>query len=227
MKLGIVTGLQRESQCLPDARNSTDTLIRCAGARPDRAETSATDLLNAGCNALMSFGIAGGLAPDLVAGQVVIADRVVLPDGSEVATAANWRERLVAALPRNGNIVVGAVAGSDTVVSDAGSKQRLFENTNAIAVDMESHRVASVAASAGVPFLVIRAVSDPSHQAIPKSAIGAIDENGSPRYGKVIGELLRRPADLPKLMQLSKDSESALASLRRVALTAGPLFRFA
>jgi len=75
--------------------------------------------------------------------------------------------------------------------------------------------------------LVVRAVSDTSTQAIPKTAIGVINENGVPQYGKIISGLLRQPGDLPELLRLSRDTESALASLRRVSLTAGALFRFA
>jgi len=202
-------------------------MVRCAAARPDRAESCATGLLQAGCDALLSFGIGGGLSPELSAGQVVVADRVILPDGRAVMTDANWRDRLLAALPPNANIVVGPVIGSETIVTDPETKQKIYRETAAIAVDMESHRVASIAAAADVPFLVIRAVSDTSVQGIPKSAIGAINENGTPRYGKVISGLFRWPGDLPKLIRLSKDTERALASLRRVALTAGALFRFA
>ena len=227
MRIGVVTGLQRESQCLSGNPNSKDIMVKCAGARPDRAENCATELLASGCGALMSFGIAGGLSPELSAGQVVIADRVILPDGNEITTAENWRERLLAVLPRNGSVVVGPVAGSESVVAVPEAKQRVFETTGAIGVDMESHRVAGVASTAGVPFMVIRAVSDSSSQTIPPTAIDAIDAHGAPQYGKVITRLLRQPGDLPKLMRLSKDSETALASLRRVALTAGPLFRFA
>ena len=202
-------------------------MVRCAAARPDRAERCAAELLRSGCTALMSFGIGGGLSPELSAGQVVVADRVILPDGREVVTDANWRDRLLAALSPRANIVAGPIIGSETIVADPHTKQKIYRETGAVAVDMESHRVASVAAAEGVPFLVIRAVSDTSIQGIPRSAIGVINENGTPRYGKVISGLFRQPGDLPKLMRLSKDTERALASLRGVALTAGALFRFA
>jgi len=227
MKLGVVTGLQREAQCLPGYPNFKDIMVKCAAARPDRAESCASELLASGCSALMSFGLGGGLSPELTAGQVVVADRVILPDGDEIPTAKNWRERLLAVLPRNGGVMVGAVAGSETIVANPQAKQEIYDATAAVAIDMESHRVAGIAARAGVPFLVIRAVSDASDQTIPKTAIGAISENGTPLYGKVISRIIRQPGDLPKLMRLSKDSERALASLRRVALAAGPLFRFA
>jgi len=202
-------------------------LVRCAGARPDVAESCATDLLKNGCRALLSFGIAGGLAADLHAGQVVIANSVVMPGGKQVATAANWRERLVSALPRNGDVVVGPVCGSETVIAEVGEKLQMFRQTGAIAVDMESHRVARVAAAAGVPFMVIRAISDDFAHTIPSIALGAISEKGTPRYGKILLGLLTNPGDIPGVMRLSRDSESALASLRRVALAAAPLFRFA
>jgi len=173
----------------------------------------------------MSFGIGGGLSPELSAGQVVVADRVILPDGREVRTDESWRDRLLAALSPSVNTIVGPVVGSETIVADPQEKQIIYRQTGAIAVDMESHRVAKVATAEGVPFLIIRAVSDTSIQGIPESAMGAINENGTPRYGKVISGLFRQPGDLPKLMRLSKDTNHALASLRGVALTIGSLFR--
>jgi len=227
MKLGVVTGVLREAHCLQNGMDMANVMVRCAGARPEYAEKCATDLLAEGCSALISFGIAGGLAPALSAGQVVVADRVVTPSKREIPTSDNWRERLVSALPRNGTIVMGAVAGSENIVLDPDAKQNMFSDTGAIAVDMESHRVALVAAEAGVPLMVVRAVCDAADQTIPRSAVGAINENGAPHYGKVIVGLCKRPSDLPKLMRLSKDSESAFASLRRVASVAGVLFRFA
>jgi hypothetical protein len=90
---------------------------------------------------------------------------------------------------------------------------------------MESHRVGMVAREAGISFLVIRAVADTFDRSIPQSAIGVIGKDGSPLYLKAIAGLLARPGDFPKLMQLSRDTEAALARLRRVALIVAPLFR--
>jgi len=225
MKIGVVTGLHRETQCLPVGDDGL--MVRCAGAKPAQAEVCATELLADGCGALISFGIAGGLSPDIGEGVVVIADKVVLPDGTTVSTADNWRERLLGVLPKNGGVVTGAIAGSEILIGTPDGKAQLHEITKALAVDMESQRIAVVAAKAQVPLMVIRAISDSSTRGIPDIAIGAINEDGTPRYGRVIGRLLKQPTELPKLLRLSRDTENALASLRSVALAAGPLFRFA
>jgi len=227
MKIGVVTGLHRETQCLSVDDGTDGLLVRCAGARPEQAETCAVELLEMGCRALISFGIAGGLSPEINEGVVVIANEVVLPDGTAIATADNWRERLLGVLPKNGSIITGRVAGSETLIGTPEGKAELYEATRAVAVDMESQRVAAVAAKAQVPLMVIRAISDSSSRGIPDIAIGAINKDGTPRYGRVIKRLMKQPLELPKLLRLSRDTESALASLRSVAVAAGPLFRFA
>ncbi len=224
MKLGVITGIKSEADCLFSNSDGSDILIRCAGARPEQAEQHASDLISSGCTALVSFGIAGGLSPDVLNGQIVVSDKVILPNGEEIGTSEVWRNRLVDVLGADGSVVIGKTMGSETIVSEPTSKRAIHQQFGAIAVDMESHRVAIVAAKANVPFLVIRAISDTFDQGIPRSAQDAIDKDGTPLYLKVMAAVLKRPHDIPKLMRLSKDTDLALASLRRVALITAPLF---
>ena len=71
--------------------------------------------------------------------------------------------------------------GSERIVATAADKRALFEATGAQAVDMESHEVAAVAAAAGLPFLVIRALADPYDQVIPQVAREALRPDGRVR----------------------------------------------
>lgn len=227
MKLGIVTGIQSESDCLSGIAELGDVVIRCSAARPDYAHQCASELVDLGCDALLSFGIAGGLSPEVSAGQVILSSSVVLPNGESVHTDSGWRQRLVDKLSTDNPVVIDVTSGSETIVADISEKNVLHRNTKGIAVDMESHRVAMVAREHTLPFLVIRAVSDAHNQSIPKSALGVIDVTGRPGYVKVMSEILRRPADIPKLIRLSGDTRQALSNLRRVALVGAPLFQLA
>jgi adenosylhomocysteine nucleosidase len=215
--LGIVVGYRAEARCLVGA----DLRVLCSGADPERARMAARRLADEGVAGLVSFGLAGGLAADLAPGDLVLPHAVVLPDGGRIATEAAWRERLAATLERAGLGPRDAlVAGSERIVATGDAKRALAAQAGAVAVDMESHGVAEVAARAGLPFLVVRAVADRSNQAIPHAARGAIDAQGDIRHLALIGGLLGRPWEIGALIALGRSSGRGLASLRRVAALA-------
>jgi adenosylhomocysteine nucleosidase len=172
----------------------------------------------------MSFGIAGGLDPALDAGALVVADGVVLPDGRRVETDFGWRHRLLEDLGPVIGPVGGDLVGSDDAVLDEQQKKALRGKSGAAAVDMESHAVARVAAESGIPFLVVRAVSDTFRHGIPAWVPGTIRADGRPGWTAVVSGMLSHPGDLATLLRLRETSEKAMATLRRVALRAGPLF---
>ena len=196
--------------------------VRCSGASSDRARAHAKALIAEGCAGLVSFGLAGGLSPDLAAGTVVVADSVIAPDGRTLDTAGAWRERLIAAC--GNGLVVAAIAGSERLVGTVPEKQALAAKTGAAAVDMESHAVAAAAAEAGVPVLVVRAVADAATRRLPRWVATCVAADGSRRWDTIVAGMLRNPGDFGVLMALAADSAKALAALRGVAGRAGPLF---
>nr|MBN3728992.1 hypothetical protein [Burkholderia sp. Ac-20379] len=66
-------------------------------ARADRLERALSEAVARGCAGIISFGTAGGLAPDLEPGALVIADAIDGPFG-EMVTDAAWNRRLANAL---------------------------------------------------------------------------------------------------------------------------------
>src|ERR1700674_3578736 len=85
-----------------------------------------------GAGGIISFGIAGGLAPDLVAGDWVIASGVRTDQGRFAVDHA-WARRLVAALP---GAVHADIVGVDAPVMEPLEKRRIHARTGAVAVDM-------------------------------------------------------------------------------------------
>ena len=216
--IGVVTGSRAEARCL----GRLEVAVACSGARPARARSEAARLIARGAAGLVSFGLAGGLAPAAASGELVLADAVVLPDGARIATDAAWRRQLLTALrAAGGSPHVAPVAGSDRLLTTAAAKRARFEATGALAVDMESHAVAAAASAAGRPFVVVRAVADPHDQALPGAAEVALGPSGEVRLLALTRALLGRPGDLPALLQLAGQSRRALAVLRRVVPLAG------
>ena len=218
-RAGVVTGYRAEAECLVDDRALAGVLR--SGANASRARNAAERLLGEGAQGLISFGLSGGLAPDLRPGDLLLPKAVILPDGRRLAADAAWRGRLATILERAGFSASEApIAGSDRLLATIEAKRALFEKTGAVAVDMESHAVADVAMQAGMPFVVVRSIADPSNQAIPRAAHGAIDANGEIRRLAVLRGLMISPWQIGALISLGRSSARGLATLRRVAVLA-------
>ncbi len=225
---GVIAGLAQEADCLDVFPAGGRPPVGVAAARPAKAAALAGEMISNGCKALLSFGMAGGLSADLRAGAVIVASSVIAPDGTVFETSRPWLEKVRAAIGEDAAVAIstGAIAGSDAVVASPEAKRALAEDTGAIAVDMESHAVARVAAAEGAAFLIIRAVADPVDRAIPDWVLGKISDAGRPRTGAILAALALRPWSLPALLGLKGDRDRALASLRRVAGRLGPSFGF-
>jgi len=197
----VAVGLASEAALLPPG-----TRVLVSGG--DAARLAALlDALPGGVAGVLSFGIAGGLAPAARTGEVLVAG--TLHAGRAFAPDAAWTASLAA---RTGAAVV-PLAASDTLLADAAAKRALHEATGAHAVDMESGAVARFAAARGLPFAVLRAVADGPEEALPRAAHHALTPDGRPALGTVLAGLARRPWDLPALIRLGSASARAHAAL--------------
>lgn len=199
--IGVVCGMEAEAEALGDLRHDARFSVGISGAQSDQAETLAREAADAGATILVSWGLAGGLAPDLQSGRLIRPDSVVHPDGRRSSFC-------------NGSFSTGTIAGSDTVAASPVEKAALREVTEAMAVDMETHRLAKVADERGLDLQIIRAISDPADHALPALAATALGPDGRPRIGRVMVGLLMRPWQLPSLLAAKRDSDKALATLR-------------
>lgn len=218
IKLGIVTGLKSETQVLRLHSQAATAVATGSGLA---ARAAAERLIENGATALLSFGIAGGLDPALVAGTLVVAD-AVRTESRDFLTDDRWRNRLAARL--GAAVAIGAIAGVERPVATAAEKAALRAAGRPIAVDTESRHVADAAASRGLPFLVVRAVADPAWRTVPRAALEALSPDGSVRVGVLIGGLLRRPAETLALPRLARDYRAAMRALRRAAAETGATF---
>lgn len=219
--LGIICGMTSEVRALGRWANDPRIGIGISGARPDRAEAEARRLAAQGSRVLLSWGVAGGLDPELSPGSVVIPTNVLTQDEESWPASIYLRAAVVAGSHssrcREDQGEGGHLLGLDRMVLTVTEKATLFRHSGAAAADMESHRVALVAAEAKLPMLVIRAIGDPAGRALPALVTRALGEDGRPRIGQVIAGLLRRPGDLGALLRAKRDADAALAALAGIA----------
>src|SRR5579864_3042478 len=160
---------------------------------------------------LLSFGIAGALSPDLKPGDVVLSTEVIDEDRRWV-TGESLRARLSELVEEIGAIE-GPVLGARMVLATATDKRRAWQETGAIAVDLESVVVARAAAALGIPFLVLRAIADPATRVLPPAALVPLSAAGKPQVGQVLASVMRRPQQLPSLLGVAREARQALAAL--------------
>ncbi|WP_206958439.1 phosphorylase [Trinickia acidisoli] len=221
--LVIVTGMAFEARI---ARAPGVEVVYAA--RADRLERALAQALARGASGVMSFGTAGGLAPDLMPGALVIADAIDGPFG-RVSTDIAWSERIVSALRaslQGVRIERGPSAAVAAPVVTRQQKEALHRATGALAVDMESHIAAAQASAKGLPFVLCRAVVDPAWRTLPSAATAGLREDGTTALAPILRELARAPAQLPAMIRLALDARAARASLvraRAALLSAGAL----
>jgi adenosylhomocysteine nucleosidase len=173
--------------------------------------------------AIVSFGVAGGLAADLAAGTCVIARAIVTRDARwpcDDAWTRAMRERIDGA-------VFGDIAGSDRTLAAPADKRAWRAATQALTVDNESHVVAQVAAAHRLPFAAVRVVVDPAQRLLPPAALVALRPHGRIDHARVLRSVARRPSQLPLLVRTALDARTALRALRRARSRLGARFGFA
>ena len=203
-----VTGLVREAQIVKGSRVVTVT----GGGNAANLKKQLDSILpEQDVSGVISIGIAGGLSPDFAPGRVVIGTEVVA--GSErYSTDADWMQRLWKTIPHSRP---GIVAGTDAVIAHRPDKTKLYEQTGAVAVDMESHIAARAAAAHNLPFAVLRVICDPADRTLPPAALVGMKPDGSIDYEAILRSVISHPQQLLSLLYLVRDSAIAFRTLLR------------
>jgi len=218
--LGVICGMAAEAAALGPVSRDPRVRLRVVGADPDRAESEAELLIDAGCTRLLSWGVCGGLDPELAPGALVIGDGVVEADGTWHALAPLSVATVLGEGSAPPEIAEAALLGVDRALLGQGSKASAFARHGTAAVDMETHRIARAADRRGVPVVALRAVADPAERELPRFVADAVGPQGRPALGRVLKGLALQPHLLFRLLRLARDRSAALATLRRIATPA-------
>lgn len=208
-RLLVVVGIVKEAKLA----QGKDITLLISGANSERlAEYLRNENIH-DVRAVVSFGVAGGLNPELRAGDIVIPDAIVKDDQiwfTDIALTESFRSRLLA---QGLSYQAGTIAGANAVVASSEEKAKMFEEAGAAAVDMESHIAAAWAAENRIPFGAIRVISDAAHRSLPQVALDAVTEEGEVLIRPILTGVLRDLSQVKKLLHAGLDSRKAFNAL--------------
>ncbi len=168
--------------------------------------------VHANVSGIVSFGIAGGLAPGVRPGTPLVARGIIAESAEYFECHRGWSQRLAKAL---GDVPIVDMAGIDLPVADPASKRALHVATRAVAADMESHIAARIAAAHNLPFTAFRVVADPAERRLAPAALVGIRQDGEFAIGRVMRSLIGEPRQIPHLFRTALDTRAAFAALFR------------
>ncbi|ALB61713.1 5'-methylthioadenosine nucleosidase / S-adenosylhomocysteine nucleosidase [Cronobacter condimenti 1330] len=201
MKAGIIGAMEEEVTLLRDkidnrqtlniagceiytgTLNGVDVALLKSGIGKVSAAMGATLLLeHCKPDVIINTGSAGGLAPTLKVGDIVVSDEVRYHDADVTAfgyeygqmagcpAAFKADEKLIAAAEAtiealNLHAVRGLVVSGDAFINGSVNLAKIRHNfPQAVAVEMEATAIGHVCHNFGVPFVVVRAISDVADQ---------------------------------------------------------------
>ncbi len=206
-----VTGLKREAGLLAGEGVRAVVSGGDVDALAERLEQALSGTAPSG---ILSVGLGGALSPMLAVGDWVLATSVKA-DAIAFATDQAWTARLEHGLRADvaRTVHLGAIVGVDHMVVDAAAKADLHAQTNALAVDMESHVAAAFAARHGLPFAALRVISDGADRALPPAAQAGMKKDGGMNLPAVLLSLAKTPRQLPALIRTGREAEVAFKAL--------------
>lgn len=197
-----------------------ELIVTRVGVGPENASSASRWLISKGVTGLAGIGFAGGLFPGLKAGDLVIAKAVSYLNHNH--TSGPWKANAVhvnaflSALIAEGIFAhCGHIVTSPQAVLTAKSKTKLFHQTQALAVDMESAAIAQNAAKADIACIILRAICDPADYNVPQALYACLDKNGKIQWATLMMNLVRKPSLVKKLHRMARQFAAARAALRR------------
>ena len=229
--VGIVTALAAEAKALTRQPLHPKTLtpvgqganLWLSGMGPEAAREGALALIDAGATALAVFGVAGALTPGLRSGTLLCPPRIFDEQGRDYTPTPSWRAALSQRLEAAGLALTmeGSLLSLPVPLLSAADKTAMRDRHMAVAVDMESAAVAAVANERHLPFVVLRAIVDESHDEIPLELQAGIDAWGRPQLAHLLVAMARHPALLKHLPGLASRMGKATRALQAAVVAAG------
>jgi nucleoside phosphorylase len=208
----VATGFNREVATLRQPG-----LVVVAGGGDPVALRARIEAAAAGARGIASYGMTGALVDGLEIGDWVVGSR--LAGAIEMDCDATWAAAMVARLP---GARLGGFFADGRMIDTVAEKLALGERHGAAAVDMESHVAGAVAAERGLPFAIVRCVSDGARHLLPHAITVSMRPDGGVDAGAMLRSLAARPGQAADVARTAAGFVRAMRALERGAAQLGP-----
>jgi len=194
--------------------SGASVLVAMTGDGEVRAERGVSFLLRGSpISLLVGAGVAGALVPSLHAGDLVVARRVIDDAGEAPSPDEASVDGTVALGAKPATVVtVARPLTSSKEKKDLAARVGASDSAPAV-VDMESAAWARAAASRGVPYVILRAISDTFDEEFPPFLASCLGADGSLDRAAVARKLLFHPRALPELLAMRRRVRQASEGL--------------
>lgn len=198
-----------------------EVVLSLSGIGKEKASRAAQLLVeNFPIRALIFLGIAGALHPSLRVGDIVIGKRIFLQTSTGRPFSSD--ERLVelagGACDRLGwKFFRGDLITVPKIIASSQEKREIYEETGALAVEMETAAAARWAARKRIPFLALRSISDAADYTFKVDISQITDPQGELNLGKTLRYLLFHPTALWELGRMKGNVTKAASRLEPLA----------
>jgi len=209
----VATGFNREVACVSGMAG----IVAVAGGGDPVLLRKRIETAAAGASGIVSFGMTGALVDGLDIGDWVVATRLAGAIDHECDPA--WVAALASSLPR---ARMGGFFADGRMIDTIAEKLALGEKHRALAVDMESHVAAAVAAERDLPFAIVRCVSDGARHMLPHAVTVSMRPDGGVDGKAMLRSLASRPRQAADVARTAAGFARAIRELKRGAMRIGP-----
>jgi hopanoid-associated phosphorylase len=212
----VATGFNREAALV----RRPGVVVVPGGGHAEGLE-QALDIAAKNARGVLSFGLTGALADGLSIGDWIVGDR--LAGAVECACDPAWRDTLASRLQV---ARIGGFFADGRMIDTVAEKRALGARHGALAVDMESHVAAAVAARHGLPFAILRCVSDRVDHLLPHAVTVCMRPDGALDVPAMLRSLTARPRQLADFTRTMAGFAHAFRALRDGVRAVGPELGF-
>jgi len=213
----VATGFTREVRTV----ERLGIVAIAGGGVAERLEQALHQAAAQGAAGIVSYGLTGGLAEGLRIGDWVVGSR--LAGAIDQECHAGWRDALASRLP---GARIGAFFADGRMIDTIAEKRALGVEHDALAVDMESHVAARVALAHGLPFAIVRIISDEVDHLLPHAITVSMRPDGGFDRTRMRASLAAEPGQMADVVQTMAQFAIGFRGLRSGARLMGERLAF-
>ena len=199
-RLSLRTGDSRPPQLFDGVLDGTPVGAMTTGMGPTLARLGLDRLFQAvEVERVVVVGITGAVDDDTPIGTVVLPEKVI--DG---ATGTAYRPH-----PLGGADHAGTMWTTDELITDP-ARIASLRAQGVVALDMETAAIGAACDARGLPWSVVRVISDRANDgSVDQELFAMSNQDGTPNAGAVLSYVVRHPNRLPTLARMGRQVRAA------------------